>query len=325
MNLAIRLADTRTREVYPLPVDRPANWYAGPEPNTWCADVALPAVPAEHIVVPSYMQLPACESHYFEFCNGETRSKLQRVPGDVEPASRAQTHVVAGKEAVVSTHIDCWHTLRDTGAGTITVVVQAALRPRAYLLVVGLRPLDLAPKPPLSGGNVILPLPATISQMQADASIAQRICSPTALQMAMTRFAQSPTWEDTIAACFDPISNAYGSWPMAIHWASAQGIVAAVEVFNRWEDVLVLLQQQIPLVCSIRFAQGQLQDAPLTQSQGHLVLLYGVQDNEVLVKDPAGEDHGSVERRYPLAQFISAWLSRRGAGYVLAAQPARGI
>ena len=324
MNLAIRLADTAIKKLYPLNVDGEANWYRGPSQNTWHADVALPALPEGHIIVPSYMQLPDYGKYYFEFCNGNTKSTLQHVPGATDQHETARTEVVTGKVAAVSTHIDCWHTETDTSAGTVTVVVESADKPRDYLLVVGLRPLCTTPDVPVSGGKAIVPIPASISQMQAEAAIARRICSPTALQMALSKFEHHPSWAATVGACYDPISKAYGSWPLAIRWAGEHGVVGAVEVFEHWTDALALLQQKIPLVCSIRFATGELNNAPLTQTPGHLVLLYGVDDNEVLVMDPAAEDHPEVERRYALEEFINAWLSRRGAAYVLAAQSSSG-
>ncbi|MCR9258368.1 MAG: C39 family peptidase [Pseudomonadaceae bacterium] len=324
MNLTIRLAERNIKELYPLSVDGEARWYLGPDENSWQADIPLPALPKDHIIVPSYMQLQDYGKYHFEFCNGDTKSTLQCVPAVAEQTDNAHTEVVAGKVAAVSTHIDCWHTTADTAASTVTVVVKSADRPHNYLLVVGLRSLDMQPQIPDSNDKIIVPVPASISQMQADTEVARRICSPTALQMALSTFTHQPTWEATVSACYDPISRAYGSWPLAIRWAGNQGVVGAVEVFVDWADALVLLQQNIPMVCSIRFDTGKLKHAPLTQTPGHLVLLYGVDGNEVLVKDPAAAGHQDVERRYALDEFINAWLSRRGAAYVLAAQTSNG-
>jgi peptidase C39-like protein len=324
MNLAIRLADRSIKHLYPLPVEGEANWYAGPGQNSWQADIALPALPKDHIIVPSYMQLRDYGRYHFEFCNGDTKSILQMVPGKTEQQGNANTEVVSGKVAAVSTHIDCWHTETDTVASTVTIIVETADKPRDYLLVVGLRALFMEPEIPTSDSTIVIPVPASISQMQADAALASRICSPTALQMALSIFTHHPAWEATVNACYDPISKAYGSWPLAIRWAGNQNVVGAVEVFSHWTDALALLQQQIPLVCSIRFDAGELAHAPLTKTPGHLVLLCGVDGNEVLVKDPAAADHEDVERRYALEEFINAWLTRRGAAYVLAAQISNG-
>ena len=70
-----------------------------------------------------------------------------------------------------------------------------------------------------------------------------------------------------------------------------------------------------PLVCSIRFKEGGLKGSPLKQTQGHLVCVYGLENNKVLALDPAAEDSENVERQYDLKEFSRAWLEERGAIY----------
>ena len=94
--------------------------------------------------------------------------------------------------------------------------------------------------------------------------------------------------------------------------------VAAVETFSDWQTALTCLQAGVPLVCSIDFKRGKLDGAPMQQTGGHLVVLYGIEGDNVLVKDPGGADQQAVERRYNGNQFSSAWLGRRGAAYVFA-------
>ncbi len=318
MIYAIRLANPELASTYPLHVDNQANWIAGISSGTWQVDIALPAVPKDHIIVPSFVQIKDPSHYYFEYCNGNTKSKLQNVPAGTQADDKANTETVANQSHAVSTHIDCWHTLLDSASSTISILVTAQEPPKHYLLVVNVRPITIQPKQPESGGDAMVLIPESISQMQADQAIRSRICSPTALAMGLSKYPNPPSWSDTIQACFDPISKAYGSWPLAIRWAGEHGVVAAVETFDKWQDALRLLQQDIPLICSIRFATGALRNAPLSQTGGHLVLLYGVKGNTVLVKDPAAPEHNDVDRCYQLDEFVDAWLSRRGAAYVLA-------
>ena len=87
-----------------------------------------------------------------------------------------------------------------------------------------------------------------------------------------------------------------------------------------------VLQAGCPVVCSIRFAEGALPDAPLPKSAGHLVVLYGIEftgenstrEGYALVMDPAGKDADAVARRYPLQAFSDAWLTYRGGAYLFA-------
>jgi hypothetical protein len=318
MNYVIRLADPELASTYPLSVGKPAHWIAGPSSGTWQVNITLPAVPEEHIIVPSFVQIKGAGDYHFEYCNDSTKSKLQNVPAGTQADDKANTETLASQSPGVSTHIDCWHTLLHSESSTISLCVTAPEPPKHYLLVVSVRPITIQPTQPESGGDAIVAIPESISQMQADQAIRSRICSPTALVMALSKYPNPPSWLDTIQACFDPISKAYGSWPLAIRWAGEHGVVAAVETFDNWQDALHLLQRDIPLICSIRFATGALQNAPLPQTGGHLVLLYGVEGNTVLVKDPAAPEHNEVNRRYQLDEFIDAWLSRRGAAYILA-------
>lgn len=318
MNFVIRLANPEMASAYPLPVSKPANWFAGACSGTWQVDIALPAVPKDHIIVPSYVKMQGRSCYYFEYCNSSTKSKLQNVPAESETTDKANTATVANQSPAVSTHIDCWHTLLDSAPSTISIVLTTHERPQHYLLVVSVRPLTMQPTHPQNGGDAIVSIPESISQMQAEQKIRSRICSPTALAMGLSKYPHPPSWHDTIEACYDPISKAYGSWPLAISWAGEHGVVAAVETFDNWRDAYHLLQQDIPLICSIRFTTDALHNAPLQKTAGHLVLLYGVEGNVVLVKDPAAPVHQEVDRRYQLDEFVDAWLSRRGAAYVLA-------
>ena len=62
----------------------------------------------------------------------------------------------------------------------------------------------------------------------------------------------------------------------------------------------------------------ELPGAPLTDTGGHLVVVYGAGPAEVAVCDPAAAE-GEVVRVYPAAAFSRAWLRQRGAAYILPA------
>jgi hypothetical protein len=54
----------------------------------------------------------------------------------------------------------------------------------------------------------------------------------------------------------------------------------------------------------------------MPQTGGHLVMLYGIQGEYILVKDPAAATDTEVDRRYQVNEFSEAWLRRRGAAYI---------
>ena len=157
--------------------------------------------------------------------------------------------------------------------------------------------------------------PQRFSQKSKNKTIRDRICSPTATAMALSLRRDSIDWDEIIDDCFDPATKAFGSWPLAIKSAAKYGFIGSVETTESWEDGLKVLATGQPLVCSIRFKEHELKGAPLKQTKGHLVCVYGLEDNKVLALDPAADGSENVQRQYDLKEFSNAWLRERGAIY----------
>ncbi len=309
-----RLADPTTAPSYPLPVEGAAHWQIAAS-GAWELEMRLPTIPAGHIIVPSLALLDDGKSDagWLATLHHEFEYPLQSVP-----ATAAAPALPDGAKAA-SRHIDCWHSEQTLESTRCVFTVQGSAQPERYLATLSVRPVEIQ-TPQLAPIDVLVDVPATLSQHAADAAIRQRICSPTALTMALSAYPTAPVWEDTIAACYDAATRAYGVWPLAIRWAARHGVVAAVEVFQDWQAPMACLSAGVPLVCSIDYDSGKLTNAPMARTGGHLVVLYGVEGNEVLVKDPAGADRSDVTRRYDRSEFGEAWLSRRGAAYIFARQ-----
>ena len=318
MDYVIRLAANCAPGHYPLAVGDQAQWQSVGE-SRWRLTLDLPDVPSAHIIVPSFsMVLADGGSYRFRFTLQTTSTHpLTPVPSPPDASSQTQ---VAEASTQVSSHIDCWHSATALVQPKVLLEVQTPQRPQTYLVVVSIRPLALTP-PDQACTSLRAEVPGSFSQMEADPAIRRRICSPTALAMAMSRFANAPGWPETVAACYDEATKAYGVWPLAIQWASRHGVLGAVEVFSDWLAPLACLEAGVPLVCSIRFSKDQLKGAPLAQTGGHLVLLYGIEGDQVLVKDPAADSASQVDRRYNAESFTRAWLAHRGAAYVLGTSP----
>jgi hypothetical protein len=318
MEFATRLAEHAPG--YPLPIAGRARWQPLPgEPGTWETEIKLPVVPADHIIVPSFCRIGSGETAYQFTLHTDAKSfHLNPVPAQND-AQRKRTTPQPLSNPAVSCHIDCWHSHSALQRAVVRLRVAASAAPSNYLLTLSIRPLELNSVPaPRRGARTQVEVPRSISQMQADKSIRARICSPTALAMAMSVFHDDVDWPATVDACYDPLTKAYGAWPLAINAAARHGTLAAVECLYDWADIIAVLQAGSPMVCSIRFNKGELQNAPLPQTGGHLVLLQGIEDDFVLVKDPAADTHGDVSRRYSSEEFSKAWLQRRGAAYIFA-------
>ncbi len=323
MEFVRRLASPDVALSYPLDIDGSAPWSRDKSTDgqaTWQQEISLPVIPAGHIIVPSFALRESSSGDYafnFSLHTETTRFDLQPVPVQ----QSAQAVAANPPNAAVSCHIDCWHTEQTLSAAKIRLSLTSVKKPTCYLLTVSVRALqnivavDFTEARSMTS-EILISVPASISQMQAAKEIRASICSPTALAMALSVFDNAPSWDDTVQACYDPQSGGYGAWPLAIQWASRHGIMGAVEALTNWRDAIKILRCGVPMVCSIRFAKGKLHGAPLTQTGGHLVMLHGLSGDHVQVKDPAAKNDKQVDRRYRLDEFSEAWLQRRGAAYI---------
>lgn len=335
MQYTTRLASNPSRLQFPLAVDGPASWQAvsadvGALGSAWQTTVDLshlPELTEAHIVVPSY----ACLNPGYQY-QWSLHCKAPNAANTLAPIVPAATDKWSGFAAsstdnsAISAKIDCWHTehaVRGLSARLTVYLPNSTKAPADDLLSLSLRPLSLAQvELPKRDAALCLQQPLAISQMGADARIAKRICSPTATAMAVAGARAAAVWPQAIATCLDPSTQAYGKWPLAIYWASLHGRLGTVEALANWQQALSVLRAGTALVCSIRFAKNALPGAPMAQSGGHLLVLYGIEfDGEeafALVMDPAADNTDQVPRRYGLQAFSDAWLAHRGGAYLFA-------
>jgi hypothetical protein len=315
-----RYADSATAQRYPLPVRGPAEWHW--LDGAWRVGLTLPDLPPGTILVPSLALADAGDvaapgtHHRWVLEAGAASWALQDVPS-TGPAPRPEP-----ADPAVSTHIDCYHIHRWLEAPKLHLAVAGsaaspAPAPERYLISVSSRALTLV-SPPLPDREVTLPAaPASRSQMTAPQTIAGRICSPTCVSMVLDLWHKRHDWLTLVGECHDPATGTYGVWPLAVQAAARRGCIGAVEVFDDWSGPCRVLAAGVPLVTSIRFSAGELPAAPLAETGGHLVVVYGADPREVLVCDPAAARASEVRRRYDAAAFSRAWLRHRGAAYIL--------
>jgi Peptidase_C39 like family len=175
-----------------------------------------------------------------------------------------------------------------------------------------------APPDPVAGGpdpaSARLDVPA-LSQMDADAAIASRICSPTSVAMVLGYWRRAVPPATLAAEIFDPGTDLYGIWPAAILAAGRRGVMGYLLRFPDWASAAWCLGRGLPLIASIRYSAGELTGAAIAETSGHLVVLTGCDNGDVLVNDPAAPTP-TVPRRYRIAEFARVWLERTGMGYV---------
>jgi hypothetical protein len=199
----------------------------------------------------------------------------------------------------------------------VRAAAPAAVLGARWLLTLSAAGDPAAPAAPATGTHVRrLEVPA-LSQMEADAAIASRICSPTCVAMVLKYWRRPVSLPALAAEVFHPASDLYGVWPAAIRAAGRHGLAGFLLRFPDWAAAAWCLEQGFPVIASVRYRAGELGGAAIAETPGHLLVLTGCDGDEVLVNDPAAPAAAAVARRYRLAELARAWLGHSAIGYVL--------
>jgi hypothetical protein len=127
-------------------------------------------------------------------------------------------------------------------------------------------------------------------------------------------------WVDHVARMtYDYAYQGTGSWPFNTAFANQYVDDAFVTRMASLRDAERFVHVGIPVVASISFSRGQLTGAPISATNGHLVVIVGfTAAGNVVVNDPAASRDSTVRRTYDRGQFERAWLRRSaGAAYVV--------
>ena len=311
--LTLRLADPLTAAAYAAPVQGEARF----EPVAaarWVVAAPLGDLARGSIVTPSFTMLGQWPYAFRFSIEAEGRRyELPRVPAPPPGSNNG----AGSSGAALRGMFDCWHVEQPQTGAVLYCELEAAHAPERYLLTLTTRPRQLVDLPDAPSLEHRAPQPPRYSQMLENPRIAARICSPMSLAMALNDARGLVPVHELLPLCRDPATGMYGLWPLALRAASRFGRLGAVELLSDWLPVCRSLEAGVPVVASIRYAAGALRGSPQRESAGHLVLVYGIEGDEVLVNDPAAPDRGSVARRYAIKELAEAWFRHRGAAYML--------
>jgi len=167
----------------------------------------------------------------------------------------------------------------------------------------------------------------------------QAWCSPTSLSMVLGYHDALPPaaayswvpdghrqpWVDYAARMtFDHDYDGTGNWPFNTAYAGnriGSDGRAYVTRLRNLRQAERFIARGTPLVASIAFGAGELDGAPISSTNGHLVVIAGfTRSGDVVANDPAARSKQGVRRIYDRGQFEDAWLpTSGGVVYVVSA------
>jgi hypothetical protein len=184
---------------------------------------------------------------------------------------------------------------------------------------------------PAVGGawGTTLPVPERAQRdVEEDAArLGGQVCSPTCLAMVLAYHGSVYRTIDVARAAFDAGAQLYGNWPCNTGAAArllngdGRGGWSAVVHMSGFEPVEREIAAGRPVILSHRWERGDLEGAPVSRSNGHLIVVAGfTKDGNVVVNDPAAKTAGTVRRVYRRRELFRTWQIR-GEGIAYLVQP----
>jgi hypothetical protein len=176
---------------------------------------------------------------------------------------------------------------------------------------------DDIPDPGLLTRSKPIVIPCRTQYAEAQ-EIASRICCPTSTSMVLEYLGLRIPTAEVAARLFYREHDIYGTWWAPPQFACQLGFKGWVRLFSCWKDVQETLAQGQPLIASIAFGKGELTNAPISATTGHVVLVTGFDPaGRVLVNDPANKKPENGPVVYDSREFAKAWFGHGGVAIVI--------
>lgn len=313
----MRFASADIAPRYPLPIDGQLSWQSSKDGagNLHRVDLPIPELPKGYILVPSFSMIGTGGDYGFQFTLATPKRTWALAPIGLTTPMKKDALRTENPGKALTTHIDYFQASRAIGNLRLRLEVVSALPPERYLLTVAARPAEMSPEPGQRTSRRLAVAP--LSQLTAPRTIRAHICSPTCVTMLLRHHGVTTHIGEVTRLCYHAQSRMFGVWPAALHAASRFGAIGAVETFSSTDLAAEIVDQDIPLVASIRHAAGELAGACNERTSGHLVVCTGWTNDLVHVNDSRARDPRDVCTSYARAEFARAWLRHRGASYII--------
>ena len=140
-------------------------------------------------------------------------------------------------------------------------------------------------------------------------------CSAAALAMLLRYHGCSANVPDVARGVFDASYAGTGNWTFNVAYAGARGLCAAVAYLRGIDHVAAFVAAGLPVAISIRWRDGELLGAPLEHSDGHLLVVRGLDATRAFVNDPA---HPAIATAYPRDVLDRVFRAHGAVAYLVA-------
>jgi hypothetical protein len=154
-----------------------------------------------------------------------------------------------------------------------------------------------------------------ISQYSSAYPDARGWCSAAALAMLLRYHGVVVGVPEVVRGVYDGAYGGTGNWAFNAAYAGARGLRAVVAYLNGIDHVAAFIDAGLPVAISIGWNADELPGAPLEHSEGHLLVVRGVDASHVAVNDPA---HPSIATRYPRTALDLVFRAHGGVAYLVA-------
>jgi hypothetical protein len=143
-------------------------------------------------------------------------------------------------------------------------------------------------------------------------------CSPTSTSMVLSYLAKyagdcEPRVRAAVDGVFDWIYDGHGNWPFNTAYAATPGYEGYIARLTSLAKAEEYVAAGIPVILSIAWNKGELTNADVDSTNGHLLVLAGFDSSgNPIINDPAAPANERVRRTYLRSQFEPLWLQASG-------------
>lgn len=138
-------------------------------------------------------------------------------------------------------------------------------------------------------------------------------CSPTSLAMLLAYWGKPHDIPHIVRAVYDDRYGGTGNWAFNMAYAGRQGLRAVLTHLAGLDHAAGFIAAGIPLALSFSWGSGDLPNAPLDHSDGHLAVLRGfTRHGHPQLNDPAQPD---IVTTYDRKALERVWQAHGGAAF----------